>query len=332
MLPRLYRGELEIRKRQINTLKIFNDNVTEIQEGSEYQVLFNSGGHEFCLRVLLTQEFPNDKPILHISPAVAHPWVNSEGDITSAPGLLNFTVHSDLGRVVQAIIREFERTPPPLLSEQSNTNITSPSVPNLGLEAETMGRGSPSYSYNYGNIRSFSPPVQLMNQSIVFPELNTLSVDELQFLKECEERQEEFIDNLPQVQELNKVIDDFISNIEELADSNLAKREKFENLSKDIETKIQAVTKLAFENERLSTVYQSLSEKYSPKNIKDQLREAAEKSNVDSEHVAEAFLNGDLDVDKFVNSYIQIRSLNQTRKSKEEKLSQQLYNLEKAGF
>ncbi|KAF5298331.1 hypothetical protein FQR65_LT01109 [Abscondita terminalis] len=314
MLPRLYCNELGVRKRQIDTLKIFNDNVTEIQEGSEYRVLFNAAGQEFCLRVLLTQDFPNDKPILHLTPVIAHPWVNSEGDIISAPGLLNFTVHSDLGRVVQVIIREFERNPPPLLQDQSGANKTSPSVPNLGkfeprklrscdfvilgLETETMGRGSPSYSYNYNTVRSFSPPMQhMMNSSIVFPELNALSLDELHFLNNCTERQEEFIDNLPQVKELNKTIDDLISNIEELADSNLSKKERFENLSKEIEDKVEVVTKLAFENERLSTVYQSLSEKYSPKNIKDQLRKAAEKSNIDSEHVAEAFLNGDLDVD-----------------------------------
>ncbi|KAF5297801.1 hypothetical protein FQA39_LY11950 [Lamprigera yunnana] len=306
--------------------------VLEIQEGSEYQVLFNAAGNEFCLRVLLTAEFPNDKPLLHISPVVIHQWVNSEGDITSAPGLLNFTIHSDLGRVVQAIIREFERTPPPLVSNQSSTNVTSPSS-NLVKESITMGRCSPIYSYNYSTLRSFSPPIQhAFNQSITFPDLNTLSIEELQFLNDCEERQEEFIDNLPQTKELNKTIDEVISNIEELADSNLSKKGKLESLSKEVEGKVEVVTKLAFDNERLSTIYQSLSEKYSPKNIKEQLRESAEKSNVDSEHVAESFLNGDLDVDKFVNGYISLRSLSQTRKSKEEKLSQQLYNLEKAGF
>lgn len=38
---------------------------------------------------------------------------------------LQFTIHSDLGRVVQAIIREFQRTPPPLAS---NSTVVSPSV------------------------------------------------------------------------------------------------------------------------------------------------------------------------------------------------------------
>ncbi|KAK5646885.1 hypothetical protein RI129_005349 [Pyrocoelia pectoralis] len=323
MLPALYRSEIDIRNRQINTLKIFNDNVKEVQEGSEYQVLFKASNNEFCLHVRLTPEFPNDKPILQISPVVVHPWVNTDGDITSAPGLLNFTIHSDLGRVVQAIIREFARNPPPLTTDQS---VTTPSGPNLGHEPDTMGRSSPIYTYNYSNIQ------HAISQSMTFPELNTLNLEELQFMNECVEQQEEFVDNLPQMKEMNKGIDDLISNIEELADSNLSKREHFERLNKEIEAKVDLVSKLAYENERLNSVYQSLSEKYSPKNIKEQLREAAEVSNIDSERVAEAFLNGDLDVDKFVTSYTQIRSLNQARKTKEEKLSQQLRNLEKAGF
>lgn len=53
------------------------------------------------------------RPILKISPSINHLWVNASGDeIINAPGLLNFTRHSDLGRVVQAVIRELQRRPP----------------------------------------------------------------------------------------------------------------------------------------------------------------------------------------------------------------------------
>lgn len=56
---------------------------------------------------------------------------------------------------------------------------------------------------------------------------------------------------------------------------------------------------------------------------------AAEK---DSEKIADSFLNGDIDVDKFLSRYLKTRTLCQTRKTKEERFSQQLNNLEKAGF
>ncbi|KAF2880884.1 hypothetical protein ILUMI_25283 [Ignelater luminosus] len=52
-----------------------------------------------------------------------------------------------------------------------------------------------------------------------------------------------------------------------------------------------------FENERLNATYQMLSEKYSPRNIKDQLQQVAEKSNIESKTVAETFFNGEIDVE-----------------------------------
>lgn len=44
---------------------------------------------------------------------------------------MQFTVHSDLGRVVQAIVREFQRNPPPLAEKFAN-GIASPTVPTRG--------------------------------------------------------------------------------------------------------------------------------------------------------------------------------------------------------
>ncbi|KRT85720.1 hypothetical protein AMK59_1147 [Oryctes borbonicus] len=331
MLSRIYRSELEIRKRQIDTLKVFNDNVTEIKEGSEYQVQFCAGGHNLTVIVNLTKDFPNEKPIIKVSPLIIHPWVNNEGEVISAPGLLNFTVYSDLGRVVQAIIREFERTPPPLASEQQINNITSPTIPIR--DCDNMGKINPNYQSNYISRHSFSPS-QATNifQTVAFPQLNTYALEELEFLNESEERRAEFIENLQQVRDMNKTLDDMICHVEELADLNLSKEKQLEELQKDIDFRIQEVTKLAFENERLNITYQNLSDKYSPENIKGQLKLAAEKSEAESEEIADTFLKGEIDVDKFVSMYIQSRSLTQARKTKEEKLSQQLQILKKAGF
>lgn len=63
--------------------------MTEVKEGSEYQIQFHSGVHNLVLIVSLTKDFPNEKPILKVSPVIIHPWVNSEGEVLSAPGLLN---------------------------------------------------------------------------------------------------------------------------------------------------------------------------------------------------------------------------------------------------
>ncbi|XP_065164041.1 vacuolar protein sorting-associated protein 37A isoform X1 [Atheta coriaria] len=333
MLSRIYRTEPDTRWRQINTLKVFNDNVIEIQEGQEYQVLFKSGSNDLVLSVSLSNEFPKDKPFIKIKPIVFHQWVAGDGEVTGAPGLINFTVHSDLGRVVQAIIREFERTPPPL--QESCSLSTSPSITNrIQPDVDIMGRASPNYfNHNYPTTTTTTSNTPASSyQSAAFPELSAMSNDELKQLNESVERQEDFLENLPQNKETNKIIDDLILQIEELADSNLSKQPLLEDLKKDINTRIEEVTKLAFETERLNMAYQTISEKYSPKNIKNKLQFAAEEANVRSEAIAEQFLQGQMDVEKFVVEYIQSRSLAQARKTKEEKLSQQLENLERAGF
>ncbi|KOC67719.1 Vacuolar protein sorting-associated protein 37A [Habropoda laboriosa] len=142
MISRIFRGENENvavkRKRQIDTLKIFNDNVVELREDVEYQVQFNAGERRMAIMVSLSPEFPLEKPALRVSPPVNHPWCNEHSEITSAPGLLNFTVHSDLGRVVQAIIREFSKNPPQLLEDISPGSVKS--------HRDLQGRNSPSYS------------------------------------------------------------------------------------------------------------------------------------------------------------------------------------------
>lgn len=45
--------------------------------------------NNLSLKVFLSPEFPQDKPTLKIVPSVIHPWVNSDGEVTSAPGLLS---------------------------------------------------------------------------------------------------------------------------------------------------------------------------------------------------------------------------------------------------
>lgn len=72
-----------------------NFSVVEICEGHEYQIKFQSGRNELTLRVSLSNEFPNEKPLLTIFPAIVHHWVNADSEVVSAPGLLNVIVSNN---------------------------------------------------------------------------------------------------------------------------------------------------------------------------------------------------------------------------------------------
>lgn len=81
-----------------------------------------------------------------------------------------------------------------------------------------LGRISPNYALNYIGKQNFSPPsTSTQAQSIIFPDLNTLSLEELKFINENDDRQNEFIDDLPQVKERNKLLNDIVAQIENLA-------------------------------------------------------------------------------------------------------------------
>lgn len=72
-------------------------------------------------------------------------------------------------------------------------------------------------------MKSFSPPPHMSQSSFVhqpaitFPELANLSLDELQLLNENIDVQDEFVNDLPQIKEQNKLLDDLILQVEELA-------------------------------------------------------------------------------------------------------------------
>lgn len=80
-----------------------------------------------------------------------------------------------------------------------------------------MGRGSPSYAYNYPGNQNFSPPNHAQPVlSVAFPELNKMADSDLKFLNENIDVQQQFVDNLPPLREMNSAIDEAIAQIEQL--------------------------------------------------------------------------------------------------------------------
>ena len=60
-----------------------------------------------------------------------HSWIDiRSGNVIGSPGLNNFSAHSDLGRVVQVIKREFELKPPTSANQiQTVQSSTEPLAP-----------------------------------------------------------------------------------------------------------------------------------------------------------------------------------------------------------
>jgi len=99
------------RQKQIHSLAVYHEAVECVTEGAEYRIKFRGPEQmQLSLLIKLPSDFPTAQPHIFIEPCVAHQWVQpSTGRVTQAPGLLNFSPHSDLGMVVGAIRREFEK-------------------------------------------------------------------------------------------------------------------------------------------------------------------------------------------------------------------------------
>ena len=82
------KDEAQLRKHQIDTLKIFNDNVLKIKDDEEFSITFKSGDNDIKITIIIDPE-PTNKPILIISPPLEHPWLDNFGNVTKSPGILN---------------------------------------------------------------------------------------------------------------------------------------------------------------------------------------------------------------------------------------------------
>lgn len=134
------------RSKQIETLKQLNSGIREIQRDAEYRLGISCpNGLNLSILLNLPPNFPQEKPRVTISPPALHPWVDpSSLRVTGAPGLNNFSVHSDLSRALREVVDEFQRRPPTPLPPL--IGATSPPLPlpphSSAALADSMTSGS----------------------------------------------------------------------------------------------------------------------------------------------------------------------------------------------
>ncbi|XP_036339530.1 vacuolar protein sorting-associated protein 37A-like [Rhagoletis pomonella] len=324
-------SNLDFRKRQIDTLKIFNDNVVEVAEQEEYCIHFESGGRTLLLTVQLGANFPNERPKLVISPTVQHHWVNAvTGEVETAPGLLNYSPHSDLGRVVQAVIREYERFPPPVASSGSPINIPTRSG-NINTTATPTTVAAKSLDSSKENSPLDSAKSSKTNDSSL-PNLSTLSLDELKQLDSDPQFFDDFIEEMSVVQHLNEELDSMINQVEIISRENESKETHLVELKRKLSDDVTALKHLGEKCDQLNKKYLKKSEEYAPQHIRELLQIAASNADSDCDRHVEQFLNGKIDVQTFLNNYTHSKKVSAERKAKEERLGHQLSALERAGI
>lgn len=166
----------------------------------------------------------------------------------------------------------------------------------------------------------------------IIPNLSTLSLDELKQLDTDPEFFDDFIEEMSVVQQLNEELDSMINQVEIIARENESKEVHLVELKRKLSDDVTTLKNLGEKCDQLNKKYLRKSEEYEPQHIRELLQIAASDADVDCERHVELFLNGKIDVQTFLQSYTHSKKISSERKVKEERLTQQLEALERAGL
>ncbi|XP_054972271.1 vacuolar protein sorting-associated protein 37A isoform X4 [Pan paniscus] len=312
---------------------------------------------------LLPPQFPQEKPVISVYPPIRHHLMDKQGVYVTSPLVNNFTMHSDLGKIIQSLLDEFWKNPPvlaptstafpylysnpsgmsayasqgfpflpPYPPQEANRSITSLSVADTVSSSTTSHTTAKPAAPSFGVLSNLPLPIPTVDASIptsqngfgykmpdvpdAFPELSELSVSQLTDMNEQEEVLLEQFLTLPQLKQIITDKDDLVKSIEELARKNLL-------LEPILEAKRQTVLdKMKSTFEKKMQRQHELSESCSASALQARLKVAAHEAEEESDNIAEDFLEGKMEIDDFLSSFMEKRTICHCRRAKEEKLQQ----------
>uniref|UniRef100_UPI00398F58CF vacuolar protein sorting-associated protein 37A n=1 Tax=Pristiophorus japonicus TaxID=55135 RepID=UPI00398F58CF len=348
------------RQRQIESVKASHSGVVEIQKDVEYRLPFTANNKTINLNILLPPQFPQEKPVVTVFPPVRHHFVDKHtGTVVTSPLIANFTMHSDLGKIIQTILDEFWKNPPVLASSSASfpyrfsspagmapyppqgypfiapfptQESTVPCLPDSGSGFNSPRPAAPAY----GLITDLPLPVPTADSSEQlglndhsykmpdvpehFSELHELGISQLTDLNDNEDLLLGHFISLPQLKQICTDKDDLVNYIEELAKKNLQLEPQLEAERQELLDKYDQLTRLKSTFEKKLQRQHELSESCSLSALQARLKVAAHQAEEESDVIAEEFLEGKIEIDDFLSSFMEKRTLCHCRRAKEEKL------------
>ncbi|XP_060078833.1 vacuolar protein sorting-associated protein 37A-like [Ylistrum balloti] len=318
------------RAKQIDSLKKNNLNPIETIPNTEYRVTCQCGGNNIILIISLPPQFPQDPPTVTVTPPVVHPWVDSTQKIVGCQNLNSFSMHSSLGNAVQSVVEEFKKNPPQIRSQSYGPQLGYQPVPPQNAHFSGFSAGGmagypspPTLPPSVPGGSTVSPVIDRRPQTessesittqnggipdikVAFPELKSKTLTELNSMLNEEEKILEMIQNLPDVTKLAEDREKLSNECINLARENLSIL--FENLLEEFESNQEQLM--------------SESDKFQPTNIQTCLKVSLMEAEEEAENIVGELMDKKINIDEFIQRFIQTRMLCHTRRSKEEKLHQ----------
>ncbi|XP_053107425.1 vacuolar protein sorting-associated protein 37A [Hemicordylus capensis] len=365
-LPSTLTSLQQQKQRQIESLRSAHTAIAEIQKDVEYRLPFTISNLTININILLPPQFPQEKPVISVFPPIRHHLMDNQGVYVTCPLISNFTMHSDLGKIVQSVLDEFWKNPPvlapnstsfpylynkpagipsyapqnfpflsPYLLQETNRSIPSvplaeslssgfatdrPAAPSCGMITELPLPVPTAETFSQGSQNGFS--YKMPDVPEAFPELSEFSISQLTDMNEQEDILLEQFVNLPQLKQVINDKDDLVKSIEELAKKNLLLEPSLESKRQAVLDKYEQLTQLKATFEKKMQRQHELSESCSASALQARLKVAAHEAEEESDTIAEDFLEGKTEIDDFLSSFMEKRTVCHCRRAKEEKLQQ----------
>ncbi|KAK2908693.1 hypothetical protein Q8A67_004530 [Cirrhinus molitorella] len=158
----------------------------------------------------------------------------------------------------------------------------------------------------------------------MFPELSEMSNSQLKDMSDQDDVLLEFFMCLPQLKQVTSDKEELVNNIVEMAKKNLQLEPQLENKRQEMLCKYEQLTQMKSVFETKMQRQHELSESCSLSALQARLKVAAHQAEEESEETAENFLEGKTEIDDFLASFMEKRTLCHCRRAKEEKLQQSM--------
>lgn len=160
-----------------------------------------------------------------------------------------------------------------------------------------------------------------------FPELCDKNLTQLSDMSENEDVLLEFFVTLPQLKEVTSDKENLVTSIVNMAKKNLQMEPQLESKRQEVLCKYEQLTQMKSAFETKMQRQHELSDSCSLSTLQARLKVAAHQAEEESEETAENFLEGRTDIDEFLTSFMEKRTLCHSRRAKEEKLQQSINTL-----
>ncbi|CAL9700521.1 unnamed protein product [Knipowitschia caucasica] len=160
-----------------------------------------------------------------------------------------------------------------------------------------------------------------------FPELCEKNLTQLSEMSENEDVLLEFFVSLPQLKQVASDKEDLVTSIVSMAKKNLQIEPQLEDKRQEMLCKYEQLTQMKSAFESKMQRQHELSESCSLSTLQARLKVAAHQAEEESEETAENFLEGRTDIDEFLTSFMEKRTICHSRRAKEEKLQQSINSL-----